>query len=354
MNARSLFRSPWVVGACATGLFACASLMGALRGKSDHIIVPHARHAKADVDCGSCHESIFESTSLAQSNLPTEKKCLSCHREEKEKGNCAFCHSDPDKPLTYAPRTRTLKLNHAEHIERVKEDCTVCHKSLPEPLVTTVTAPKMEDCFSCHEHDQQWAKGSCESCHTDLSRYPLKPIAAFTHRGDFLKNHRTEARSAGASCETCHDQTSCSECHAKTVARSIDTLIPERTDRDFIHRNDFLGRHAAEARGDEAQCLRCHGTNFCQSCHLKNGLVPGAAGAVDPHPAGFGQGAAHGPVARRDINSCATCHDQGAASNCVSCHRSGGVGGNPHPPNFLVRHPREEIGKNAMCQICHL
>jgi hypothetical protein len=124
-------------------------------------------------------------------------------------------------------------------------------------------------------------------------------------------------------------------------------------DRAFIHRDDFLSRHPLEARADEASCARCHGNDFCSSCHQKNGLTPGAANGVNPHPSGFGLGPAHGAAARRDINSCAACHDQGAASNCVSCHRVGGVGGDPHPPSFSARHPREEISRNAMCQTCH-
>ncbi len=344
----------WMIAVVSMTTVACAGLFGALTGRGDHIKVPHARHAKADVDCATCHETIFESTTLTTVDLPKEKLCLKCHKEEKEKGNCGFCHTDPEHPRTYVARERDLKMNHTEHIERVKEDCTVCHKSLPEPLVTQVKAPSMNTCLDCHEHDEHWAKGECSTCHVDLHKYPLKPIANFSHRGDWLKNHSAEARSAGASCETCHEQSFCSECHSKTDAKKIDTILPERTDRAFIHRHDFLGRHPVEAKADESSCQRCHGTDFCQSCHLKSGLVTGAANGLNPHPLGFGSGDTHGPAARRDINSCAACHDQGAASNCVSCHKSGGVGGNPHPPSFNLRHSREEIGKNAMCQICHL
>ncbi len=345
-------RMPLAMGAVV--LAACAGLTGLFARGGDHIIVPHARHAKADVDCATCHETIFESTNLTTVDLPTEKKCLSCHKEEKQKGNCAFCHTSPEHPKTYSPPKRELKMNHAEHIERVKEDCSVCHTSLPEPLVTQVTPPTMDSCLNCHEHKAQYEAGNCSVCHQDLTKYPLKPVASFSHRGDFLKRHGNEAHSAGAACETCHEQTFCSECHAKTVSTRIEAILPERVDRAFIHRNDFLSRHPVEARADETSCARCHGTDFCISCHTKNGLVPGAASGLEPHPAGFGQGSQHGPAARRDINSCASCHDQGAASNCVSCHRVNGVGGNPHPPSFTARHPREEITRNAMCQICHL
>ncbi len=343
----------WGVAALALSLAACAGFMGFFGSPRDQIKAPHDRHLKAEVDCGTCHETIFDSTSLATVDLPKEKKCFSCHKEQQAKGDCAFCHTRPDKPLTYEVRNRELKLNHTEHIERVKDDCTVCHKTLPNPLWSENLAPTMAGCLSCHEHQVQFDNGRCDVCHQDLSRYPLKPIAAFSHWSDFLKQHSLEARSGEQACAQCHEQTFCSECHAKTEALRIDVRLPERVDRAFIHRDDFLGRHAIEARADEAQCQRCHGTDYCQSCHKSVGLVPGAPNASNPHPPGFGQGCAHGAEARRDIVQCAACHDQGAASNCVSCHHVGGAGGSPHPQTWLLRHTTQEIAQNAMCQVCH-
>lgn len=345
---------PWLVAAASLSLVACAGFVGVFVGSKDAIKVPHARHAKAEVDCGSCHETIFDSTTLDTKDMPTEKKCLGCHKEDKANGNCVKCHTNPDQPTAIATRTRELKMNHAEHIERVKEDCTVCHTNLPEPLRTETMAPKMEACLGCHEHQEQFDSGNCAVCHKDLSKYPLQPVAAFSHKLDFVKNHRLEARSKGASCGTCHEQTFCTGCHAKTEAVRVDVRMAERVDLGFIHRNDFFSRHKVEAQADEASCLRCHGTDFCQSCHERNGLSPGSTNGLDPHPQGFGIGKTHGAAARRDIVSCAACHDQGAASNCVSCHKVGGVGGNPHPPAWFTRHRKEEIGRNAMCQTCHL
>ena len=344
----------WIPFAAGLLLTACAGFVGVFVSQQDTLRVPHARHLEAEVDCATCHETIFDSTSLEEGSFPKEKVCLGCHKKEKAEGNCVFCHTQPDKPLGLPARVRDLKMNHAEHIERVKEDCSVCHKALPNPFRTEGLAPKMEGCLSCHVHQEQYDAGKCEVCHKDLTKYRLQPVGDFSHRGDWTKRHALEARSAGATCSTCHEQTFCSECHSKTVAAKIDFLLPERVDRSFIHRNDFVSRHMVEARADEASCQRCHGLNFCQACHAKNQLNPASATTLDPHPAGFGDGMAHGPAARRDIVSCAACHDQGAASNCVTCHKVGGPAGNPHPPAWMVRHSKEEIGRNAMCQVCHL
>ncbi|MFL5426132.1 MAG: hypothetical protein ACJ783_13945, partial [Myxococcales bacterium] len=85
--------------------------------------------------------------------------------------------------------------------------------------------------------------------------------------------------------------------------------------------------------------------------------VSAANSTVNPHPSGWaipGTGTAfHGDAARRDILNCASCHDQGAQSICVTCHRSGGPGGNPHPSGFLSRHNLSEAATDGRCAICH-
>ena len=88
----------WPAALLALLLSACAGVVGLFAAKEDQIKVPHAVHAKADVDCGSCHETIFDSTALDTRDMPTEKKCLGCHAKEKESGNCGFCHTNPEKP----------------------------------------------------------------------------------------------------------------------------------------------------------------------------------------------------------------------------------------------------------------
>lgn len=344
----------WLLG-LSLGAMACAGVAPWLAGKSDRIRVPHERHAKADVDCSTCHESLYESEALGSPAFPKEKTCLSCHREEKTKGNCGFCHERADKPASFSRAQPTLTFNHVKHLERTNEECGVCHKTLPAPFAAPGNTPPMSACTSCHEHKEQYESGVCNNCHTDLTKYALRPVSDFSHRADYVKQHRLEARST-QQCAQCHEQTFCSDCHSQTQGRRVELRLPERTDRQFIHRLDFFGRHSVEARAQELMCNRCHGTSFCADCHAQNRLVPSAS-SVNPHPAGFNDRASstfHGRAARREINTCAACHDQGAASNCVTCHRAGGIGGNPHPASWSARHGREEIRSNAMCQICHL
>jgi hypothetical protein len=324
--------------------------------RGDIIKVPHDRHRAAGVECLACHETLYDQKSLATPTLPPEKLCLGCHAAEKEKGNCGFCHTDVRRAAAWPAHEPSLAMSHADHIERTKEKCSVCHTKLPEPVRSAAMTPSMATCLSCHEHRAEYDEGRCRTCHTDLARFPLTPVSLFTHRGDFVREHARPARAASATCAECHEQTFCSDCHASTVAARVEVKFPERVDAYFIHRNDFVGRHTVEAAADPASCRRCHGSSFCENCHRAQNLSSLAANPRDPHPAGWampGSASFHGTAARRDIVSCAGCHDQGARSICVDCHKVGGIGGTPHPPGWESRHPREEIARNGMCAACH-
>jgi len=344
----------------ALGFAACARV-AARQGEHpvevDQLRFSHATHARAKVDCVACHEEIYDAKTMEGRFLPPESKCLECHKEKKEQGDCGFCHRDAAHPVTYPKVERTLRLSHADHIERVKEDCSVCHQKLPELVNTGSTVPPMATCTGCHEHAVEFRDGKCSPCHVDLRKFPLQPISVFSHQGNFVRQHGPIARSSGESCAACHDQAFCADCHANTVAVPIEVKFPEQVNSDFIHRADFVSRHAIEARADEGMCRRCHGQSFCDTCHQANNLTPLALNPRSPHPPDFsfpGSPNSHGPLARRDIAACASCHDQGARSNCVDCHKVGGVGGDPHPAGWTSHHPHDDIARNPMCLTCHI
>ncbi len=324
--------------------------------RTDAIRAPHEVHKKGDVDCLQCHETIYDATALVGSFTAKEETCLQCHQEDRDKGNCQKCHADAQRPETFVPMDGHLRMSHQKHIELVKEDCSTCHKTLPEPTRTAATVPAMDACLGCHEHKAHYDQGRCDVCHEDFSRYPLKPISDFRHGTGFLESHRLHARAAPQACATCHEQTFCNECHGKTQPFAPEVAMPERPDRRFVHQGDFLSRHSLEARANPAMCLRCHGTSGCDSCHEGQGLTSRSDDPRNPHPASWkvATGARlHAEAARQNIASCAGCHDQGAASICVDCHRVGGMGGNPHPRSFLRRHDKADIDKNGMCVTCH-
>ena len=344
--------------AATTLTVACATLATRLGPElADRVKIPHARHEAAGVSCDTCHEEVARSPSLAKSLMPPMARCGECHDVADPKA-CDLCHSQPGAPAAVVREELHLNFPHGLHLENpeVKGDCTRCHQALPEPEAPRpVAGPAMAVCTGCHNHAGDYEAGRCSKCHQDLTGYPLRPVADFSHRGDFVKEHPLAARSSSAACAQCHEQTYCADCHGKTVAARVEVKYPERVDRIFIHRNDFVGRHAIEARADPARCQRCHGTSFCQACHATQGLTPQGDRTLDPHPPGYGGAGptSHAADARRDIVRCAACHDQGRASICVDCHKVGGVGGDPHPDSWKARHPLGEVDKNSMCLACH-
>jgi hypothetical protein len=333
-------------------------------------LFPHSKHAP--FDCTDCHAGVLTATRLDEAKLPGIRKCGECHdtRAADEPARAALALSRGREP-----REREIRFDHAAHLKRVgrKDACATCHSEgeLPEAGLERSSAPAMKACTACHHHAQEVAQAKCSPCHVSLRRHPLKPIeslVALSHDKDFVKGHGRLATTSADSCAVCHDQTYCASCHATSTAPLRPEIrFPERVESDFIHRGDFVSRHQIEAAADPAACRKCHGSFFCDSCHTaqnvsyRNRLAGGSP--RDPHPpgwandAGAGQGF-HGTAARRNIVSCAGCHDQGAASVCTTCHRSfgpgsAGIGGNPHPAGFRAKHGRDDIRKNAMCSACH-
>lgn len=332
--------------------------LSSLFASGDTVTFSHNVHKAAEVDCLTCHDAVSDATNLEVRQLPREHTCMQCHSEWKEAPTqaCNRCHTAPHLATHWPDKDPSLNFSHANHLPRVKDDCTKCHVTLPEPFKKAVR-PLMDACLSCHEHQQHYDEGRCDVCHKDLGAEKLKPVASFEHMGNWVKDHKLLARSSSQECFKCHDQNFCADCHTATPAGPVELRYPERVESQFIHRGDFVSRHWLEARADPTLCYRCHGQSACMQCHTKQNLSPAGQDPRSPHPATgwIARGGAefHGTAARMDIASCAACHDQGAASVCINCHKVGGVGGNPHPVTWRALHSRAEIQHNNMCLYCH-
>jgi hypothetical protein len=311
----------------------------------------HAVHVDQDIACLDCHVGLDKATSLRERHLPNAEKCAECHDDKRE----------GPKPASIPPAR--LSFSHAAHLPQIsgketKDKCTHCHKKLPE-MGEPRFVPAMDTCTGCHKHQLDYNQGRCRPCHVDMQG--LEPGKYFTHAGDWIRLHGPLARPSAESCAQCHDQTYCSECHAATTTAARPSIVfPERVERGYIHRGDYVSRHMVDAQANPASCQRCHGPKFCEACHeqqnLKGVLL---SGGRDPHPAGWmnqASGEFHGDAARRNASACAACHDQAGSQNaCVQCHRDlPGVQNSPHPSSWKARHDADDIGKNAMCRACHV
>lgn len=329
----------------------------------DAIVFVHGPHLKAGVQCTKCHALSPDAAARGEGGnaggaaqrpgLPSEAQCRACH-EGPEQGACRYCHSHPEAAATYADREHHIHFDHAARVPQHRDECVRCHglgQSDKSVLAFEPSVPPMRRCTeSCHAQDMPALR--CGLCHSDLHRYERREIELIRHPPGFLHRHGAQARLDDALCGQCHEPTFCSDCHTASPNLPLDVLKGSAMGREFIHAADFRARHASEARVDQATCLRCHGVDFCDGCHRDTG-IGGGVGRGSPHPPGWLDPLSprgHAREARRDILTCAGCHDSDAERTCVPCHRVGSIAGNPHPPGFGSGFDRDEQG---VCRVCH-
>lgn len=330
-----------------SGIIACVSLVR----KEDKVRFSHKKHVvDQEITCDDCHAEIKNSKDTTTTALPKEKTCLECHDKSEDK--CGQCHTNPKKPESWSHKKITSVIfSHKNHLERTDGSCDVCHKEVRNADTThqTDTPRMLEICMSCHRQD--FRAIDCKKCHEDLLENPIRPTRLFSHDAMFMKRHGEMAKGDERVCSHCHRDTFCADCHSKNEILTPPMKMREKVTRDLVHRGDFMTRHAIEASADPNQCLKCHTTRQCESCHEQMKVAYGKSGR-SYHPTGWmspGSSSFHGDQARRDIVLCASCHEQGEASNCITCHKVGGVGGRPHPKGMTPKGDKD----HRMCRTCH-
>src|SRR5262249_35304195 len=137
-----------------------------------------------------------------------------------------------------------IKFDHDQHLglREFGGQCVKCHAGVVRKGETTL--PAMSQCFSCHEHEREWKQGTCSPCHqrTDLER--TLPQSFLRHDQAFVRHHGTEARQQNQLCQSCHSEVQCDSCHDVTQGLAIERRRPEKIERNFVHRGDFVVRHS--------------------------------------------------------------------------------------------------------------
>jgi predicted CXXCH cytochrome family protein len=315
----------------------------------DRLKFSHKQHLDVGVACEDCHGDVKGAAAGARL-IPTHAACAECHAEVEDQQACGMCHSRADRPRKLTRADRGLRFAHATHAQ--KRECTGCHGPVEaSQTVDDDLIPDMAVCLSCHEHAQHFAMLECGRCHAKPVQGAAPLTEMYAHTGDWKRRHQDVARGKGAVCATCHDQSFCGDCHESIAPANPASLFAEQPARAQFHRGWYLDRHAVDARVDPASCLRCHGRTTCDSCHLEAGVSGLSRNAASPHPPEWldrGSSRSHAAAARRNLVECAACHDQGPASNCVSCHSRGGV--SPHGSGFDSSLTRSDA---RVCRICH-
>ena len=191
----------------------------------------------------------------------------------------------------------------------------------------------------------------CNDCHKSEGVAP-------NHDTDFVRGHRVLASKAGNNCGQCHSHAWCLDCHQGGGAG--EDLGQSNAGRDYepkSHRSGWLQIHAIKAQDNQQQCYRCHDETYCVACHSKlpqtSQKLPGGFVSHN-NQLGANWGAAHSSEARKNLQACQTCHEDGSV--CKSCHSTasaGGSGVNPHPPGFKAGNYKSR-SNSKVCLQCHL
>ena len=274
------------------------------------------------VTCADCH---VRGDALARPNHAT---CARCHAPEAglahapRMDDCAGCHEPGNHQRVRARLIRDdLSFAHDRHrADRRGQPirCEQCHaQSAQATGFADHVAPRVQSCVGCHDDSDRTPETMrmriCEACHSER-RSTLTKIAPRSHLPAterpldhtlaFRRDHQDAAERDGGRCAACHTQMSgnprdmCDECH--------------QTMRPADHRITWRElEHGEEAATDTQRCARCHVVEFCTACHSQRPRSHGYAGTFVSD---------HGPLARVNVRSCLTCHDE--QRDCATCHSS--------------------------------
>jgi c(7)-type cytochrome triheme protein len=299
----------------------------------------HKQHVgDVGAECSACHAGAQTSENSNDLMLPKHEQCSECHSAEVEE-NCQYCHLEADKnkykPLA-APK-REVRFSHKQHVETNKLECSACHAGIEASEKPTVAfLPVMASCNACHNNFK--VTNACESCHTQPET--LLPLSHRQVR--WAKEHKHLVRSEGFSndCAVCHSDNFCQACHAEATTqfttgawnRRVAENRPSPDGKQAlvkprVHDLNFVFTHALDLRSKQMDCYSCHNQQtFCTDCHARNqdagfaAPLPLSHRAADFVRLGPG-GGQHAVLARRDMESCASCHDvEGRDPVCVTCH----------------------------------
>jgi c(7)-type cytochrome triheme protein len=313
--------------------------------KASQMKFSHKFHIEtAGIECASCHPNAATSKLSSDGLASSHDACQSCHEEELT-STCNYCHTeeaDKISPSVAAPRD--VIFSHQQHLAMKDVDCKTCHAGVDEAEdVSMVALPAMTGCMTCH--NEQKATSTCEACHKNFVAF----LPDDHKKSDFRKNHRDLARlgELGQSCQTCHTETFCQQCHQSAGLKAFgtrDLMTDPRSKtstrdgsaqmiQQNIHDLNYKFTHGIDAKSRQAECASCHSQQtFCVQCHETGGNITQVRFKPASHlVAGFttlglgSGGGLHAKEAKRDIENCLSCHNvEGQDPTCLTCHTESG------------------------------
>ena len=262
----------------------------------------HKLHLDRGIECSACHVGIESAGLGTRAHLPMMDQCTSCHDGRQAPSRCDTCHlATPDGRLVtdlphgkLVPRGLFRNDDHSGDFVRShgpaakadaaycanchkEQECVSCHLSGPKPL-----SIHAGDFVLTHGPEARRNDPSCESCHRQQSF-----------------------------CRDCHVRSGVSDQPGALYFSAADNATGR------FHREGFVAplggiptpaHHKFEARKNLRQCVSCHQESTCVQCHS---VQASAAIRANPHPPGFR--AQCDRALRQNDRGCVKCHESRAA-----------------------------------------
>jgi hypothetical protein len=316
-------RSSWPTVRAAlhfVALFAlCASCvwLNQLAGGETRYAFSHQIHVTGEkLDCVMCHENFGVSD---DPGMPSPDTCAACHDEidadkPAEKHVATLFEGDKFRSAHASRLDGELIFSHKLHTKSVKK-CNECHADIEhDTAIDEDIGVSMASCTACHE--ERKAPSGCATCHVEIR----EDTAPASHAHDWQHFHGRVVRAGSIatadSCELCHTESTCLQCHKEEAPQS--------------HNQFFrLRGHGLVSRMDRASCAVCHAPDSCDECHRDT--LPLS------HTGAWGS---------MRNSHCLGCHFPLQGEGCSVCHKSA--------PSHMQAPPKPSWHTPAMnCRQCH-
>lgn len=207
---------------------------------------------------------------------------------------CESCHNAVAAAVLTS-EARGIRVSHREPME-AGAMCVDCHEIQQVSGAVGAWTAGMSACLTCHDDDT--ASAECESCH----------VKDFSYAIHVNREPQPRRLVQDIDCGSCHDQTSCDDCHGIRMPHTAAFVAIEHPRAATLDTWNNGGR----------TCRKCHTdtNNPCTKCHRNP--FPGHSVSVWPKihglrpEAGFDScDGCHGGMARLEgRNFCGVCHEE--------------------------------------------
>jgi len=242
------------------------------------------------LSCTNCHESTRLRTDLSKPDLMAayHRQCIGCHSDWNSKNDCNSCH---------LPKKGNEKLSDKEVKKYIDKD----HPKVetPEKIIFKTNYEKGKLVTFYHSEHVNRFSLSCESCHQNESCTKCHSDQKDLKKLKTLDEHHKP-------CFSCHGKDACSTCHSSSEKKPFDHFTSTGWQLKSYHQKLSCAKCHSDKKKFEKlnrNCQNCHGVwNTETFDHKVTGL------SLDENHSAF------------DCSECHIDNDFSKSPVCTNCH----------------------------------